>query len=196
MPVAFIDILAAHQLKEAILIALLHREKTGKGSQVSTSLYESAIASLANQASNYLMAGHIPKPSGSLHPNIAPYGETFITRDGKFIILAVGNDKQFFQLCYFLNIDKETVDSFFSTNKERVKNRELLHENIASKVTDFDAEELSEKLEKLQIPAGIIKNMEEVFSADSAKSMILEEIIENTPTKRVKTIAFKTSFNK
>lgn len=60
LPVALIDILAAHQLKEAILLALLHRERTGEGSVVTASLLESALASLANQASNYLMIGHIP----------------------------------------------------------------------------------------------------------------------------------------
>src|SRR5690606_4167760 len=83
MPVALIDILAAHQLKEAILIALLHRERTGKGSHVSASLFGSAIASLANQASNWLMAGHIPQRMGSAHPNIAPYGDVFYTNDDK-----------------------------------------------------------------------------------------------------------------
>ena len=50
MPVALIDVLAAHQLKEVLLLALLNREKTGSGAYVSTTLYESAIASLANQA--------------------------------------------------------------------------------------------------------------------------------------------------
>ena len=77
MPVALIDILAAHQMKEAILIALIKKLKTGKGSKVSVSLFDAAIASLANQASNWLMTGENPQPIGSLHPTIAPYGELF-----------------------------------------------------------------------------------------------------------------------
>jgi crotonobetainyl-CoA:carnitine CoA-transferase CaiB-like acyl-CoA transferase len=83
MPVALIDILAAHQLKEGILIALIKRLQTGKGSRVSASLEHAAIASLANQASNWLMTGYNHQPSGSLHPNIAPYGELFTTADSK-----------------------------------------------------------------------------------------------------------------
>ena len=62
LPVAIIDIIAAHQMKEAVLIALLKKMKDGKGSVVHVSLYKSAISALANQASNFLMAGHIPKP--------------------------------------------------------------------------------------------------------------------------------------
>ena len=85
MPVALIDVLAAHQLKEAILIALLKKQKSGKGSKISVSLFDSAVASLVNQATNWLVAGYLPKASGSLHPNIAPYGEIFKTKDKHLI---------------------------------------------------------------------------------------------------------------
>ncbi|MEZ4894975.1 MAG: CoA transferase [Saprospiraceae bacterium] len=87
MPVALIDTIAAHQLKEGILLALLHRERSGKGSMVHCSLMESALASLVNQASNYLMTGHIPQRMGSKHPNIAPYGDVYACKDGSQILL-------------------------------------------------------------------------------------------------------------
>ena len=95
MPIALIDVLAAHQLKEGLLLALLQKEKTGNGSKVEVSLYDSALASLKNQATNWLMNKHIPRPIGSLHPNIAPYGETFTTKDNKTIVLAIGSNNQF-----------------------------------------------------------------------------------------------------
>jgi len=72
MPVAFIDLFAAHQLKEAILVAIIERYRTGQGLYVTVSLFDSAVASLANQASSYLMANIVPKQNGSLHPTIAP----------------------------------------------------------------------------------------------------------------------------
>ena len=105
MPVALIDLLAAHQLKEGLLLALLERSQTGKGSKVSVSLYHAALASLANQATNWLIAGKIPQRMGTLHPNIAPYGELFACKDGGQIVLAVGNDRQFQQLCKTLKLD-------------------------------------------------------------------------------------------
>lgn len=61
MPVALVDVLAAHHLKEAILLAYINLLKNNEGSKVSVSLFESAIASLANQATNYLIAGHNPQ---------------------------------------------------------------------------------------------------------------------------------------
>ena len=63
MPVALMDVLAAHHLKEGILVSLLHRERTGKGSFVEVSLIKAAVSSLANQATGYLIAGSIPGAS-------------------------------------------------------------------------------------------------------------------------------------
>ena len=61
MPVALVDLLAAHQLKEAILLALWQRDRTGNGAHVHVSLMASAVASLANQAMGYLRAGAVPQ---------------------------------------------------------------------------------------------------------------------------------------
>ncbi|MYI98320.1 MAG: CoA transferase, partial [Gemmatimonadetes bacterium] len=74
MPVALIDLLLAHQLKESLLIALIERMQSGRGSYNTVSLFQSGVASLANQAANYLVAGSVPGRTGSDHPNIAPYG--------------------------------------------------------------------------------------------------------------------------
>src|SRR5688500_16855754 len=103
LPVALIDLIAGHQLKMAVLIRLLNRYKNKLGCHVTVSLFDSAVASLANQATNWLQAGHLPKPIGSTHPNIAPYGELFETKDHHLITLAIGSNKQFKQLCEILN---------------------------------------------------------------------------------------------
>ncbi|MDZ7682799.1 MAG: CoA transferase [Fodinibius sp.] len=77
MPLALIDVLAAHQLKEGILCALLKQKDTPNQSfNIEVSLYESAISSLINQATNWLMNKNIPQRIGIKHPNIAPDGET------------------------------------------------------------------------------------------------------------------------
>mmetsp|Transcript_7376 Transcript_7376/g.26964 ORF Transcript_7376/g.26964 Transcript_7376/m.26964 type:complete len:274 (+) Transcript_7376:464-1285(+) len=83
MPVALVDLLAAHQLKEAILLALWRRDRTGEGSHVHVSLMGAAVASLANQATGYLCAGKVPQRMGSDHPSISPYGSAFDDRDGQ-----------------------------------------------------------------------------------------------------------------
>ena len=95
MPVALIDVLAAHQLKEGILVALLNKEKHNMGALVEVSLYDTAVSSLKNQATNWLMGNFIPQSIGSKHPNIAPYGETFLTKDNQHIVLAIGSNNHF-----------------------------------------------------------------------------------------------------
>lgn len=194
MPVALIDMLAAHQLKEAILLALLKKEKTGKGSYVNVSLYSSAIASLANQASNYLMAGQIAKPMGSLHPNIAPYGETFYCLDNKPLVLAVGSDKQFVLLCKVLQCEYILNDNTYKNNTNRVANRKKLASILAEKIKLQKRDYWMQVFEENAIPAGAVYTIQEVFEKPDAQAMIREETINGELTRRVTTIAFNTAF--
>lgn len=189
MPLALMDILAAHQLKEGILTAIIRRHQTKVGSYVSCSLEKSAIASLANQASNYLMANHIPSRIGSLHPNIAPYGEVFTTQDNQFIVLAIGSDKQFEKFCIFLKLDIYQADNY-KTNKARVKNRTSLQQILNKEISALTCEHILEYCNQNQIPLGKIKDMKEVFEGSVAQAMILTEEIDGQITKRVSSVAF------
>ena len=191
LPVAFIDLFAAHQLKEGILIALLKQQTIKKAYKVTTNLQESALASLANQATNFLMNGHIPQPLGTLHPNIAPYGEVFATKDDKKIVLAIGNDKQFISFCKLINSEELSVNPLFETNNKRVENRSILFDLLKNAVIKFTRNFLLKESIVLNIPLGAIRNMAEVFENDVAKAMVLNETIENRETKRMKTVAFK-----
>jgi crotonobetainyl-CoA:carnitine CoA-transferase CaiB-like acyl-CoA transferase len=183
--------LAAHHLKEAILIALLQKSKTGKGAIVHISLYNAALASLANQATNYLMAGITPTRMGSLHPNIAPYGETFNTKDNKQIVLAVGNDKQFESLCRCLQIDAVAQDDLFATNSLRVANRKILAEKLTLAFKKQESEAILKILKTNNVPCGDIRKMPEVLSSTAAKEQILTEILPTGQcTKRMATAVF------
>ena len=191
MPVALIDILSAHQLKEAILVALLKKDRTGKGSFVTTSLYESAIASLANQATNWLMEQHIPQRMGSQHPNIAPYGDIFYSEDKKPIVLAIGTEQHFINLCAALEIPEMANERIFKTNALRVQNRKILNGFLKPEMSKYKGEDLMNRLLSHTVPAGQIRTMEEVFENPLAKDMILEEQLDSgEQSKRVKTVAF------
>lgn len=193
MPVAMVDVLAAHQLKEGILSALLLREKTGKGALVDCSLEKAALASLVNQSSNYLMTGHVPQRLGSLHPNIAPYGETFTCSDGKTLVLAIGSDKQFEQLCILLGLPELTVDPRFFSNTQRVMNRKELAEILGLVFSSARGEDWIEKMHSLHLPAGLVKNMAEVLAGAAAQAMVLTETIDGVTTKRLSSVAFNLS---
>lgn len=192
LPVALIDILAAHQLKEAILLALLHRERSGEGTIVTTSLLESALASLANQASNFLMNDHIPQRMGTRHPNIAPYGDTYICADGQTLLLAVGTERQFSHLCTALGLGELLQNPDYQTNTARVLNRVQLNANLQEQIKKLTLQDAMTQLKASGVPAARIRDMKSVFEIPAAQDMVLEETMpDGQITKRVKTIAFK-----
>ena len=188
MPVAFIDLFAAHQMKEAVLLALWQREKTGKGMQVKVSLEESALASLANQATNWLMIAHEPQRLGSLHPNIAPYGEIFLSKDRVQFVLAVGAEKQFVELCEMLFCLELKLDDRYSHNQNRVEHRQELAKTLQLAIEKHTFEWLSEQMVSRKIPFGKIKSVSEVLSESAAKNMRLEGKPDGT--KRLSSVAF------
>ncbi|MEM9986124.1 MAG: CoA transferase [Bacteroidota bacterium] len=171
MPVALMDVLTAHQLKEAILLAYIHRLRTGIGKRVQVSLLQSGISSLVNQATNYLVTGHIPQAQGSDHPNIVPYGTLFQTRDAKRVVLAVGTDAQFDRLCRLLG--KPTPVAWI-TNVERVKQRQAVKTWLQALFLEWDQADLLAELQAQQIPAGPVRNLAEVMATPQAQALKLD----------------------
>ncbi|MEK6781343.1 MAG: CaiB/BaiF CoA-transferase family protein [Bacteroidota bacterium] len=174
MPVALIDILAGHQLKVGLLLALLKRERTGEGSSVEVSLIQTAVASLANQATNWLTTGKLPARKGSAHPNIAPYGDSFVMNDGKKILLAIGSDRQFEDLMEVLGIGHESLGDKFLTNQQRVENRIPLNRLLEERMAKLDSNIFLEKANNKKIPAGVIQNLKEVFEMKEAEELLLK----------------------
>ena len=189
MPVALMDLLAGHQLKEAMLVGYINFLKTGEGSYHQVSLIEAGLASLANQATNFLVGGVEPKRKGSLHPNIAPYGEVFTTRDGKHIILAVGSDKQFDSLLNVLQIESSPL---FATNVLRVENRAGLYSLLNGKISQLDSESLINSLIELNIPAGLVNKVSEAI--DSYGQFI--KLVSDSNITGIKTFVANSALNK
>jgi crotonobetainyl-CoA:carnitine CoA-transferase CaiB-like acyl-CoA transferase len=187
MPVALIDILAGHQLKEAILIALLNKYKTTTGSHISVSLFDTAIASLANQATNWLIAHQLPSAQGSLHPNIAPYGEIFTTFDQHQITFAIGSDKQFKHLCDILKIE---VTANYQNNQLRITNRESLFDVLNNQIQTLNFEFLFNECLKRDVPIGKIRNLKEVFELPEAQQLLNNFNDNGKQINSVKSVAF------
>jgi crotonobetainyl-CoA:carnitine CoA-transferase CaiB-like acyl-CoA transferase len=191
LPVALMDVLAAHQLKEGILLALLNRYKTGKGCKVSISLFDAGVASLVNQASNWLNVGVIPQRMGSQHANIAPYGDIFQTADEQLVIVAPGVEKQYHNLLECLGLEELKTEEQFANNALRLKNRATLNEHLSRAFQQFLAADILDLCHEKQVPIAPIRNMKQVFELPAAKDLILEEKKEGKVSKRVKTAVFK-----
>ncbi len=174
MPVALIDVLAGHHLKEAILLAIIERIKTGKGKFIDIPLIHAGVVSLVNQATNWLMAGHLPKKEGSAHPNIAPYGDVFTTLDGYELMLAVGTDRQFSDLCALLNLHNLPRDERYANNAARVVNRESLRFILKAAIAERKADAVVSALHQHHIPAGLIRNVADVLQDEQVRDLILQ----------------------
>lgn len=160
--VALTDIMTGLYASVGILAALREREQSGLGQQLDLSLLDVTAATLANQASNYLVGGVNPRRLGNAHPNIVPY-QSFSARDRDFIV-AVGNDAQFARLAATLGHEELASDPRFATNAARVANREALIEILAARFGSHDAEHWLKELESVGVPAGPINTVAETLA--------------------------------
>ena len=174
LPVALIDLLAAHQLKEAVLVALLERQAEHGGKYLQVSLIQSALASLANQAANWLVAGQEPQPLGLEHPNIAPYGSLYQTADGQQLMLAVGSDAQFAALTRLLDAPQLATDPRFAANAGRVRQREALQAELRPLIATRQADELLAALWRAEIPAGRVQTVSQALAQPAAADLLLQ----------------------
>lgn len=173
--VAIVDITAGLFACSAILAALHHREQTGKGQYIDIALLDSVVAWLANVGSNYLISGELPKRYGNAHPNIVPY-EPFKTKDGTYIALGVGNDRQWQEFCKIANLEHLASDPRFATNPQRVLHRDELIPIVAEKMLERTSDEWLQELERHKIPCGPINTLDRVFADPQvrAREMVAE----------------------
>ncbi len=166
--VAWTDVITGLFASNAILAALIEREKSGLGQYIDISLLDSAIAAMVNQASNYLISGVPPKRYGNAHPNIVPY-QAFKTKDS-YMILAVGNDSQFEKFCKVAGREDLANNPDFATNPKRVENREKLIPIIKDIMLTKTTAEWCKLLTEAKVPCGPIYNLKEVFEDPHVQS--------------------------
>jgi crotonobetainyl-CoA:carnitine CoA-transferase CaiB-like acyl-CoA transferase len=134
----------------------------------------------------------LPQKQGSAHPNIAPYGDVFTTVDDREILLAVGSDRQFQDLCELLKVPDLANNPLFQTNQARVKHRIELKENLRACFSRLSSTEILPRLHQAKIPAGLIQDMKQVFEMPEAKELLLSA----DGLAGTRTIAFNSlSFN-
>lgn len=159
--VAIGDLFAGLHGVIGILAALAQRERSGRGQHIDIALLDTMVAMLANQNLNYLVSGSVPVRHGNAHPNIVPY-QVFAVNDG-YIMLAVGNDAQFVQLCEVLGEPSLARDSRYSSNADRVRRRDELVARLSSLLAGTRRDDILARLELCGVPAGPINSLDEVF---------------------------------
>jgi crotonobetainyl-CoA:carnitine CoA-transferase CaiB-like acyl-CoA transferase len=160
--VAVADLFTGLYATIAILAALRHRDATGEGQIIDMALLDAQVAMLANLGANYLVTGVAPSRAGNAHQNIVPY-QVFEAADGHLIV-AVGNDTQFFKFCEVAGCVELAADPRFAKNADRVRNREVLVPLLARIMKSRAKHDWLLALDAAKVPGGPINDLAEVFA--------------------------------
>ena len=171
--VAIGDMAAGLYAAYAIALALIARQRTGRGQFIDVGMLDSVVSLLTYQAGLFFAAGTTPTRMGNRHPTIAPY-DTFPTADGDFV-LAVGNDEQWRRLCGLLQLEPLARDERFATNEQRVLNYDTLRPVLIEKFRGFTRENCIAALLEAGVPCGSVRDIPEVLADPqlAARDMIV-----------------------
>jgi crotonobetainyl-CoA:carnitine CoA-transferase CaiB-like acyl-CoA transferase len=177
--VAVTDLFTGLYASNAVQAAIIERQTSNLGQYIDLALLDVQTATLANQASNYLVGGLVPERLGNAHPNIVPY-QAFSSSDGH-IIIAVGNDHQFSRLCDVLEQTNLANDERFSTNAARVNNRKYLCDLIQQDLKGNDSAHWLARLKQYKVPCGPINSIDQVFEDPQ---VLARDMIVSAPESR------------
>lgn len=155
--VAIIDLFTAHYAVQAILSALLDRERTGCGKRIDVSMLDCAAASLSYMGGNALATGVSPGRMGSRHPSIVPY-QAFPSADG-YLVVAAGSQAIWERLIGVLGRPDLAADPRFRDNPARVENRGALEEILGEVFSRNTTAEWTSALQRGDIPAAPVNDV-------------------------------------
>jgi formyl-CoA transferase/CoA:oxalate CoA-transferase len=162
---------------QGILLALLARERTGRGQRVDVGLLDSTVALLTYQASYYFATGRPAGRSGNRHPTIAPY-DTLSASDGE-LILAIGNDQQWQRFCAATGLEALAADPRFATNASRVEHYDLLRPVLARLFVTKSRQAWSTELRAAGVPCGSVRDIGEVLADPQVAARDMIETIDH-----------------
>lgn len=160
--VAVVDLMTGMYAVAAVTAALYERTRSGRGQYIDLALLDTQVGWLANQGMNYLLSGRAPQRQGTAHPNIVPY-QAFRTADG-FLMLAVGNDRQFAAFAELAGQPGLATDPRYATNAARVAHRAELVPLVAELLATRSTGEWIARLGPAAVPCGPINDLAAVFA--------------------------------
>ncbi|ARS26105.1 CaiB/BaiF CoA transferase family protein [Sphingomonas sp. KC8] len=156
------DLVTGLYATTSILAALEHRHRTGRGQHIDCALLDTQVSLLANQASNYMNGGLVPRRLGNEHPNTVPY-QDFACADGD-ILVALGNDRQFRAFCTLIGLADLASDPRFIDNAGRNQNRSALQDAMRPAIARWQSADLIAAMEATKLPGGKVNQIPEILA--------------------------------
>src|ERR1051325_3375908 len=176
IPVA--DLTAGLLCATGILVALLERDKSGKGQHVDTSLLQAQIFMLDFQASRYLVKGEVAPQAGNNHPTSIPTG-VFKTTDGHINIAAAGQ-KIWRRTCEALGVPELATRPESADGAARLKHRDQLNAEIEKITVTRSSGEWVDRFNKIGVPCGPIYSIDQVFADPQVKHLGIAQKVKNS----------------
>ena len=167
--IAISDTSAGMFLGQGILLALLHRERTGEGQWVHTSLFEAMLNKLDFQAARYTMNGEVPQQQGNDHPYMIPMG-AFRCKDGLVNIAASGG-RLWERFCEVLDAGELLQRPEYANPRDRAERKKALNAEIETVTAGFTTAELVRKLNDVGVPCGPINDIGQAFEDEHAQHL-------------------------
>ena len=165
--IAISDTAAGMFLGQGILLALLHREKTGEGQWVHTSLLEAMLNKLDFQGARYTMQGDVPGQRGNDHPTATPMG-AFACKDG-YVNLAPSSARMWRDFCTAVDAEALYGEERYDTPAKRRQHRHQLNADIEKAIADLTVEELVARVNAAGVPCGPVNDVQGGFDNPQAQ---------------------------
>ena len=176
-----------------VLAALLERDRTGVGSEVDVSLYETALGYIGYHLAGYLADGTVPHGQGTRFPMVAPY-QVFTTKDGELMI-AGGNDRLFAAICRVVGLPLLIDDPRFRTNPDRVRNRDELCAILEERLAEHDSADWHDRLTDAGVPAAPVADVADVAHAPQTDALGMLQPLPHPSIPDLKLTALPMSFD-
>jgi crotonobetainyl-CoA:carnitine CoA-transferase CaiB-like acyl-CoA transferase len=175
--IALADIAAGMFAAYAIMVALFHRQRTGEGQMIDTSLLDGQLAMLTYQSGRYFATGEAPASSGNQHPTIVPYG--VYRANDTYFNLAVGTEDLWRRFCTAFGLDELRAEPRFATNRDRLAHRDELNMLLDPLFAARSIAEIEALLNEAGVPCGAVRDLDAVFSDPQVAALGLVQPLEH-----------------
>jgi formyl-CoA transferase len=184
--IAIADIMAGMFAAYAVQVALYHRERTGVGQMIDTSLLDGQLAMLTYQAGRYFATGEAPPSSGNQHPTIVPYG-VYRASDAYFN-LAVGTEDLWRRFCAALELEPLRADPRFATNRDRLAHRDQLNALLEPLFAGHTINQIQALMDQASVPCGAVRDLHGVFTDPQVAALGLIESLDHPTAGAIKVV--------
>ncbi len=160
----YTDTIAPYFASLAIVAALNRRRKTGRGQHIDVAQYETALQFISPLLMDYTVNGRLPRRMGNRCSSAAPHNAYPCRGEDRWCFIAVSSDEEWQSLCRVMGNPGWAADDKFSTFLGRKQDEDKLDREIAAWTSNFEAQDLMEKLQSASVPAGVVQTAEDIFN--------------------------------